>query len=144
MFNFRSLAQVVGVSLDGENAGRRLSLIEAERRARESGETGSQDSADLGEVEVAKPDAASDQSDVKPQAEASGGLSVDTAMESNVKGGPNARNEGDQQDTLVASDSLSPPTVTITPDTPATASANDELKQLGCEAAVESVPRSTQ
>jgi len=144
MFNFRSLAQVVGVSLDGENAGRRLSLIEAERRARESGETGSQDSADPGEVEIAKPDTASDRTDVKPHAEASGGLSVDTAMENNTKGGLKAQSEGGQEETHVASDSLSPPTVTVTPDTPATASANDELKQLSCEAAVEPVARPTQ
>jgi hypothetical protein len=41
MFNFRSLAEVVGVSLEGEHAGRRLSQIEAEREAKES-------SADLG------------------------------------------------------------------------------------------------
>jgi hypothetical protein len=144
MFNFRSLAQVVGVSLDGENAGRRLSLIEAERRARESGETGSQDSADPGEAEITKTDMASDQTDVKPQVEAAGGLSVDTAMENNVKGVANAQIEGGQQNTHAASDSLSPPTVTITPDTPATASANDELKQLGCEAAMEPVHRPTQ
>ncbi|EAQ84721.1 hypothetical protein CHGG_08735 [Chaetomium globosum CBS 148.51] len=140
MFNFRSLAQVVGVSLDGENAGRRLSLIEAERRARESGETGSQDSADFGEVETIKTDTATDHADVKPQAEASGSLSVDTAMGRHIKGSPIAQNGSGE----VESDSLSPPTVTITLETPATASANDELKQLGSEAAVEPVHRLTE
>ncbi|KAH6842606.1 hypothetical protein B0I37DRAFT_200234 [Chaetomium sp. MPI-CAGE-AT-0009] len=141
MFNFRSLAEVVGVSLDGENAGRRLSLIEAERRAREAGETGSQD---CGEVETTETGTASDDADIKPRAEASSGLSVDTGMENNVKGDPNAQNGGGQEGTHAASDSLSPPTVTITPDTPATPSADDELKHPGGEAAVESVHQSTQ
>ncbi|KAH6617229.1 hypothetical protein F5144DRAFT_386480 [Chaetomium tenue] len=144
MFNFRSLAQVVGVSLDGENAGRRLSLIEAERRARESGETGSQDGADFGEVETTKTDTATDHADVNPPAEASGSLSVDTAMGGHIKGNPIAQNGSGEQDAHAASDSLSPPTVTITPETPATDSADDELKQLGSEAAVEPVHRLTE
>lgn len=45
MFNFRSLAEVVGVSLEGEHAGRRLSRIEAEKQAKEL-EGGRPDDAD--------------------------------------------------------------------------------------------------
>ncbi|KAK4187058.1 hypothetical protein QBC35DRAFT_250423 [Podospora australis] len=36
LLNFRSLAEVVGVSIEGENAGRRLSQIGAEKQAKES------------------------------------------------------------------------------------------------------------
>lgn len=36
LLNFRSLAEVVGVSLEGENAGRRLSQIETEKKAKDS------------------------------------------------------------------------------------------------------------
>ncbi|KAK3294945.1 uncharacterized protein B0H64DRAFT_198470 [Chaetomium fimeti] len=139
MFNFRSLAEVVGVSLDGENAGRRLSLIEAERRAREAGEAGSQNTAGSGEVEITETDMASDHANVKPQDETSGGLSVDTVMENKDNGAPDAQNGGDQEGTHGASDSLSPPTVTITPETPATPGADDELKHPAGEAAVERV-----
>ena len=103
MFNFRSLAEVVGVSLEGENAGRRLSLIEAERKARELGETQPQESTGLGEDEEEQRAAAP-----------------------------------------TTSASLSAPTVTITPDTPAAGSAGDDSKQLGCETAVECVHQTTQ
>jgi hypothetical protein len=144
MFNFRSLAEVVGVSLEGENAGRRLSLIEAERRARESGETAeAQETADSGEVETTKSDAAGAGTDVEPRAETSGPQSVETTTGNNAKGDPDEDKDG-RQGTLAASDSLAPPTVTITPDTPAAAGADDESKQLGCETTVERAHQTTQ
>ncbi|KAK4039527.1 hypothetical protein C8A01DRAFT_47016 [Parachaetomium inaequale] len=143
MFNFRSLAEVVGVSLEGENAGRRLSLIEAERRARESGEAEAQETADSGGVKTAQPDAAGTGADLEPWAETSDRRSVKTATGNDAKGDSEENKDG-QQGTLVASDSLAPPTVTITPDTPAAAGADDESKQLGCETTVERAHQTTQ
>jgi hypothetical protein len=115
MFNFRSLAEVVGVSLEGENAGRRLSLIEAERKAKESGEAQSHETTSPGESRGATSDA---------------GTSA---------GEPSAK---DTKPT--ASVSLSPPTVTITPDTPAAGDNDDDSKRLGCETAVEFVHQAAQ
>jgi hypothetical protein len=144
MFNFRSLAEVVGVSLDGENAGRRLSLIEAERRAREAGQTSSQESpgsSGSNELEEASdPGPASNGIDVGPEEEIPATQSVGVSAGSDVKTAPkeNTMNEH-LGPAAAASNSLSPPTVTITPDTPAPASVDDDSKQLGYEAAVERV-----
>ncbi|KAK4153842.1 hypothetical protein C8A00DRAFT_33388 [Chaetomidium leptoderma] len=144
MFNFRSLAQVVGVSLEGENAGRRLSLIEAERRARESGETHSQESAGSSEMERANADKADDGIDMGSREETPASLSVD------VTAGNNAERDlkenelaGPQITTTAASNSLSPPMVTITPETPTAGDVDDESKQLGCETAIERVHQAT-
>jgi hypothetical protein len=144
MFNFRSLAEVVGVSLDGENAGRRLSLIEAERRAREAGQIpsqGSPGSSGSNEPEASDPgSAASNGIDAAPEEEITATQSVGGSAGSDVKTAPkeNMMNEH-LGPAAAASDSLSPPTVTITPDTPAAANVDDDSKQLGCEAAVERV-----
>ena len=143
MFNFRSLAEVVGVSLDGENAGRRLSLIEAERRAREAGQAPSQESpgsSGSNELEASDPSPASNGIDVVAEEEIPATQSVGVPAGSDVKTAPkeNTMNEH-LGPAAAASDSLSPPTVTITPDTPAAASVDDDSKQLGCEAAVERV-----
>ncbi len=134
MFNFRSLAEVVGVSLEGENAGRRLSLIEAERKANERGETGSPENTASGK--------ASDGATAELVEEApSNELPPVTHAKQDPKEGTADEEAGA---TPASSASLSPPTVTITPDTPATAGVDKDGKQLGCETAVERVHQATQ
>ncbi|KAL2149209.1 hypothetical protein VTH82DRAFT_8557 [Thermothelomyces myriococcoides] len=121
MFNFRSLAEVVGVSLEGENAGRRLSLIEAEKRERESGEIRSQQGGLEGDgPNVTLPDVAA-------------------ASSANNDAGDDVSNV--QQNAPSPPDALLPPTVTITPDTPTVAGADEESKQLGHENNMEHDPR---
>jgi len=143
MFNFRSLAEVVGVSLEGENAGRRLSLIEAERRAKESGEIESQEGVSPSEVKPAEADVAGVGGDEPSQAGILESPPAGTTTKHDVKTDWEGTKVDDQQSTLGVSDSLLPPTVTITPDTPTAAGADDESKQLGCATTLESVPRST-
>ncbi|KAK4100082.1 hypothetical protein N658DRAFT_428664 [Parathielavia hyrcaniae] len=142
MFNFRSLAEVVGISLEGEHAGRRLSLIEAERRAKEAGAgqhhvgddgaAASANRAEDGIVEGLSGTMATSQP-------------VDVAADTNNKGAGDETGADNQSDTPpAASTSLLPyPTVTITPDTPAAACVEDDSKQLGCGAAVERVQQAT-
>lgn len=110
MFNFRSLAEVVGVSLDGEHAGRRLSRIEADKLAKESAGTATV-------LEDAKHES-HDGVGVELVEDASGhGDRLEPLDNSNGKGYP------------------TPPEVTITPETPAPAEGNsDEPKQLGYKA----------
>lgn len=124
MFNFRSLAEVVGVSLEGENAGRRLSVIEAERKAKESGETQTHGNAGSGEVEEAA------------------NLDKDGEEAILVSHTENAAGE-EQPATPANAGSLLPPTVTITPDTPGAGEGDNNSKQLGCETAVEHVQPAT-
>lgn len=141
MFNFRSLAEVVGVSLEGENAGRRLSLIEAEREANERRETESPEITGSSEVEP---------SPVAGKA-SSEGLTAELIEEvpsSQPVEVPQDPKQGTADEeagpTPASSASLSPPTVTITPDTPAAAGVGNDAKQLGCETAVERVHQATQ
>ncbi|KAL2198144.1 hypothetical protein P885DRAFT_34240 [Corynascus similis CBS 632.67] len=143
MFNFRSLAEVVGVSLEGENAGRRLSLIEAERNARESREMESREGESSGEGKTVKTNADADGANATSPDDAPGSSSVDPAAASNTNKDPKENQTKGQQSTLEGSDSLSPPTVTITPDTPTAAGAEAESKQLGCETTVERGPEET-
>lgn len=117
MFNFSSLAEVVGVSLEGENAGRRLSRIEADKLAKQNGE------------------AAWTRTETK-QDEANDGAEVERIED--VRGHP------DHIDIPVSAPSdkntmscLMPPDVTITPETPAPIDGDcDESKQLGYTPAV--------
>ena len=125
MFNFRSLAEVVGVSLEGENAGRRLSLIEAERKAKESGETQTHGNAGFGEADEAA------------------NTDKDGEEAVSVSHRENAADEAQLTKPANAS-SLLPPTVTITPDTPGAGEVDNNSKQLGCETAVGHVHQTTQ
>ncbi|KAH6617676.1 hypothetical protein B0J18DRAFT_258256 [Chaetomium sp. MPI-SDFR-AT-0129] len=137
MFNFRSLAEVVGVSLEGENAGRRLSLIEAEKRARELTKTESQENIVTGEGELAKPTTSTDEEGKTEAASDPPPVPVETAPNSATEVGAEESITEDaepKQATTAASDSLSPPTVTVTPDTPTTADGDDESKRLGSTA----------
>ncbi|KAK4118916.1 hypothetical protein N657DRAFT_684863 [Parathielavia appendiculata] len=144
MFNFRSLAEVVGVSLEGENAGRRLSLIEAERKAKEAGagqpqagEVGAADNARRAEEGVIGRSSSGTMSTSQP---------VEVTADKNSKGsGDEVRADAQTDTTPATSVSLiPPPTVTITPDTPAAAGTEDDSKQLGCDSAVERVQQATQ
>ncbi|KAK1827306.1 hypothetical protein QBC39DRAFT_177658 [Podospora conica] len=115
MFNFRSLAEVVGVSLEGENAGRRLSHIEAERVERERGEGGT---AGLGSTQ--------DGEGTAPKG--------DAALVEHVESQQNPNQGAEAADGQAH---LFPPTVTITPETPMLVGAGEDSKRLGYETAVE-------
>lgn len=119
MFNYRSLAEVVGVTLEGEHAGRRLSRIEAEKLAKENaGAPDDEPSAGDAEVE---------------QARGNNEDSSNTAETQTLKSDSKNDDRKDQQD-----NPLSPPTVTVTPGTPRPSYCeDDESKQLGHEPAVE-------
>lgn len=116
MFNFRSLAEVVGVSLEGENAGRRLSRIEADRLAKEATET-----------PVHPGDTKQDEGHDGPEIERVEDVSqqhVDRLPGPTISLSPPSNKEGVSY--------LTPPEVTITPETPAPVEGNsDESKQLG-------------
>jgi hypothetical protein len=115
MFNFRSLAEVVGVSLEGENAGRRLSRIEADKLASDSTEN----SVLPGE---AKQDEAHDGAEVERIEYVS--QHADRLPEPTISVSPPDNKGGLSY--------LTPPEVTITPETPAPVEGNgDESKQLG-------------
>lgn len=131
MFNYRSLAEVVGVSLEGENAGRRLSQIETESNAREqAGDSRSQQNLESSDAGTSREAGADDDIAVGPS---------DNVSTSQLSSTESRDSEGDpkgvQQTTApAASSSLSPPTVTVTPDTPEARGVDDEFKQLGHEA----------
>lgn len=117
MFNFRSLAEVVGVSLEGENAGRRLSRIEAERKEQERSEgvsAGAGSDQDGGET--------------SPKG--------DSAVVEHVEG-HHGSVLGEEEAKTESQAHLFPPTVTITPETPALVEAGEDSKRLGYETAVE-------
>ncbi|KAL2172727.1 hypothetical protein VTG60DRAFT_4173 [Thermothelomyces hinnuleus] len=134
VFNFRSLAEVVGVSLEGGNAGRRLSLTEAEKKARKSGEMGPQKGDGNGDgVNVTPPADVPGSRLALPEVAAASSANKD--LEEDI---PDV-----QKNTPGAPDALFPPTVTITPDTPTAAGADDESKQLGCDTTMEHEPRAT-
>ena len=128
MFNFRSLAEVVGVSLEGDDAGRRLSQFSSEGEGKESGgsqspegipestDTGVAESGDAGVTEHASPGRRDD------------AASAGTGGESNEK-----KQQVEHQDSSASavSDSLPPPELTVTPDTPTQESAGEDSKQLG-------------
>lgn len=128
MFNFRSLAEVVGVTLEGENAGRRLSRIEAEQKAKDSGEEHSDhdkhdDDGDSTEIERVE-----DVSQEERGIEQSAATLKPEALEEKREG---VATSGDLSPAAAAS-SLTPPVLTVTPDTPAPLDeASSESKQLG-------------
>ncbi|KAH8899877.1 hypothetical protein GQ53DRAFT_740887 [Thozetella sp. PMI_491] len=116
MFNFRSLAEVVGVTLEGENAGRRLSRIEAEKNAKERGEETDGTKADegvAGEVERVE-DVAEERGESQKSNQATPSEAAVTPLSLEI-------------------DQLTPPKVTITPETPAPIDdrIEGESKQLG-------------
>ncbi|KAK3904230.1 hypothetical protein C8A05DRAFT_13878 [Staphylotrichum tortipilum] len=145
MFNFRSLAEVVGVSLEGENAGRRLSLIEAERKENERSESNSPENTTSGEGEPSTAAAkAVDGATVELIEEVPSSQPVGVSQENHAAKQGSKDGTADEEAAPASSASLSPPTVTITPDTPAEAGVDNDAKQLGCETAVERVHQATQ
>ncbi|KAB5582794.1 hypothetical protein GE09DRAFT_283013 [Coniochaeta sp. 2T2.1] len=113
MFNFRSLAEVVGVSLEGENAGRRLSRIEADKVAKKSAGT-----PPAGESET-KQDEANDAAEVERIED----------VERPAERLPDPTISVSPPD---SKSYLTPPELTVTPETPAPVEgSDDESKQLG-------------
>lgn len=113
LLNFRSLAEVVGVSLDGETAGKRLSQVEADKDANQTRE------------------------ETKDGAEKYSDHATDKQVELVAVGGPEAQGSEDKttsERAEVASspEALAPPKVMVTPDTP-DVNASSDAKQLGYE-----------
>ncbi|SPQ26670.1 46c4c83f-75db-4900-8385-97dd65142c55 [Thermothielavioides terrestris] len=122
MFNFRSLAEVVGVSLEGKDAGGAPSQTKAEGAAQDS----------------AHPESLEDE---RARIDETGNAGL--APENRTTEGLRENKQAEQHDTAPATSSPIPE-VTITPDTPATVSVDDDSKQIDGEAAVERVDLATQ
>ncbi|KAK3375925.1 hypothetical protein B0T24DRAFT_209471 [Lasiosphaeria ovina] len=135
MFNFRSLAEVVGVSLEGENAGRRLSHTETDKKTDGPGVEHSIRRSPSSNVERAKIDEASD----GPQTER-----VENVSPSHLEVQKESRRVG--QETITTDLGRLPlPEVTVTPETPAAVDdISGDSKQLGYETTVEHPPQVTQ
>jgi hypothetical protein len=129
MFNFRSLAEVVGVSLEGENAGRRLSAIEAEKKGKEAEGSQSHQGPSRGD------------SSVVPESPLEVSTSQASMEPEHTKEDLSSQAERDMASTNP--NALSPPTVTVTPETPK-AGDTEELKQLGYASAVEHADQAVQ
>ena len=136
MFNFRSLAEVVGVSLEGENAGRRLSQIDADRNTKAPGDSESQDSLSSDDVETTEADKTGD-GVVVEQVEDIGTRQPGDIAAGETEGERKENKQPEQQGVVPAtSSSLPTPSVTVTPETPQMG-ADKDSKQLGYETAVE-------
>jgi hypothetical protein len=121
LFNFRSLAAVVGVTLEGENAGRRLSRIRVERLPHD--EAGAAAAGDSPLFDSAK----ADEADIYAGVER--GLEQGTAVPTNIKSQPD-----DSRSASPESGRVSLPEVTITQETPTpNDDIDDEAKPLGYE-----------
>ncbi|KAK1754276.1 hypothetical protein QBC47DRAFT_302825 [Echria macrotheca] len=123
MFNFRSLAEVVGVSLEGEHAGRRLSQIEADKKA-------ALDSPAEERIENTSSD---------------GFEGIEQSI-STLRGESFEEGESQGNETTITIPSQSaPPEVTVTPVTPAIyEQSGEDAKRLGCEMTVEHERQVTQ
>ncbi|RKU43044.1 SNF1-interacting protein, variant 2 [Coniochaeta pulveracea] len=123
MFNFRSLAEVVGVSLEGQNAGRRLSRIEAEQKAKVSADQSTDQGQSHNEDRTSKADEANEMPEVEHSEHVNAGDEAPTKPTI-----PLPASSDDRQD---VPGFLAPPEVLITPETPALEEGVDESKQLG-------------
>ncbi|KAK3991559.1 hypothetical protein QBC44DRAFT_393152 [Cladorrhinum sp. PSN332] len=112
LLNFRSLAEVVEVSIEGENAGRRLSQIELETSAKER--------------DVENEDDKNSKEATAKQVE----LAVNTKAGEEQTTGDKQMSE--QVEATPSHEALLPPKVMITPDTPSVEISADS-KQLGYE-----------
>ncbi|KAK4201534.1 hypothetical protein QBC40DRAFT_59646 [Triangularia verruculosa] len=113
LLNFRSLAEVVGVSLEGENAGRRQSHIELEKQSK---------------------DAENSQRGAAAQHKASESVTTEANQGDVPTNQAGKENEREQLhfEAPGTSDPSLPPKVMVTPDTPAVEISEDS-KQLGCQ-----------
>ena len=132
MFNFSSLAEMVGVQLEGENAGRRLSVIGREGSAAQEG------AAEPAAAAVPAEDGGStarnqddqphtDESEDTSLVEQSVGTLRPTDTSGRADGPPPKSTPG-----TITTTSLAPPEVMITPETPAAIDDDgDDSKRLG-------------
>ncbi|EON99199.1 putative c2h2 zinc finger protein [Phaeoacremonium minimum UCRPA7] len=137
MFNFRSLAEMVGVEIEGENAGRRLSQIGNMSGSPPKGDDASNSPSDT----VDKSDEASAaahehvehvEDDMDKSFSTLTPATANGQVGHSATSGENTEGEASQEkhsNTL----SLAPPTVMVTPETPAPEESGAESKQLGYE-----------
>ncbi|KAK0628795.1 hypothetical protein B0T17DRAFT_505425 [Bombardia bombarda] len=145
MFNFRSLAEVVGVSLEGENAGRRLSYIEADSEGKKAGGDDRDIRAAAGggverEAATAKTDEANESTQVERIEDVGaegpgGGTGEDYEFVPDYERDDSWQEDGqeEQQGDETIPGRLPTPKVTITPGTPAPVEdgVGGDSKQLG-------------
>jgi len=129
MFNFRSLAEVVGVTLEGENAGRRLSRIAADQKVGEPTE----------HVEHAEGRPVGGAGETKKPVAV-----VVEQVENPSPGSPHGAQKENQhpslgQGAIATANALPVPQVTVTPESPSPAdgTACGDSKQLGKETTVD-------
>ncbi|KAK4233810.1 hypothetical protein C8A03DRAFT_19176 [Achaetomium macrosporum] len=130
MFNFRSLAEVVGVSLEGGSAGRRLSQLQSEAGTKDSTNSQSQETVRSEEIGAAQVDKAATMEPTK-----------ETSTNDPLK-----ENRRVDQHNAAHATSGAPrlPEVTITPDITASVGIDDESKRLTHEATVERAQQAAQ
>ncbi|TPX18566.1 uncharacterized protein E0L32_002423 [Thyridium curvatum] len=148
MFNFSSLAEMVGVQLEGEHAGRRLSAIGRDSLTKDNAAE-----ADIAKGNAASPSQHADKDDEVAATEHDEHVgdagsdeidqSIATLKASDVK---KFRAECEkQQESTSTSSALAPPQLMITPETPAPVDDDrDESKRLGFATTIESSRTVTQ
>ncbi|KAK3381979.1 hypothetical protein B0H63DRAFT_217222 [Podospora didyma] len=138
MFNFRSLAAVVGVSLEGENAGRRLSRIEDDDKEIEA--------EMLDEPKDVQPRQVSSNNSATPILLTKPEEATDSAEAERVEVVSATTHESQKENVKLGSGTASadkgrlpPPKVTVTPTTPLPVDDDigEDSKQLGYETTVE-------
>jgi hypothetical protein len=143
MFNFRSLAEVVGVSLEGENAGRRLSQLQCEAGTNETTNSPSHEivgSEGLGASQPGKAFAMEPTKEVPPNS-----LSEDTTPDGNTSDHLTEGRRVDEQNAAPAtSDAPQLPELTITPNITASVGIDDDSKALTHATTVERAQQATQ
>lgn len=138
MFNFRSLAEMVGVELEGVNAGRRLSQI-GESHAEDEGTVAEAVVDENADKRSSTHEARGEHVEMVPTSQGDGnGDGTSESIAARTKNG-NATGDGhDDRDDEINNDeepagSASTPHLMITPETPVVEDHEGESKQLGFE-----------
>jgi hypothetical protein len=136
MFNYRSLAQMVGVEMDGVNAGRRLSQIGESHAEDEANatitETRSDDKRDS--IHEASAEHAEDVSSPPKTGEDDNdkmSKSVATLTQEMMNAGHNGAQEAGDTEATQSSGPVNTPQLMVTPETPVPDDDGAESKQLG-------------
>ncbi|KAK3303106.1 uncharacterized protein B0T15DRAFT_263649 [Chaetomium strumarium] len=142
MFNFRSLAEVVGVSLEGENAGRRISQLQPEAETHEATNSQSPETVGSEGIGASQPGKAFR---TEPAKEVSAnGLLHDTATDINAGDHPTEGRRVDEQNAAPATSGAPRlPELTITPDTTTSIGIDDDSKALTHATTVEHAQQAT-
>lgn len=144
MFNFRSLAEVVGVSLDGGNAGRRLSQIDTDKNIEERRDSESKESFGSGDFETIEDDKTGNSVVVERVDDIDARRQGDIAAEDTPRDPSESKQPEQQSAKLTTSSTLPTPSVTATSKTRAQLDGDGHSKQPGYETAAELAHRVAQ